>query len=145
MANNFINVSFRDREGALWFGTLQGLSRLIPRPEPPTSPPPVLISSFRIAGVSQPISELGETEISGPEVDANRSQIQIDFVGVRLGAGESLRYQYKLEGAERDWSALTEQRTVNYPNLSAGTYRFLVRAVSSDGRLLTPLKNIECI
>jgi PAS domain S-box-containing protein len=76
---------------------------------------------------------LGATEISGPEVDANRNQIQIDFVGVRLGAGESLRYQYKLEGAERDWSALTEQRTVNYPSLSAGTYRFLVRAVSSDG------------
>jgi streptogramin lyase len=24
LANNFINVSFRDREGALWFGTLQG-------------------------------------------------------------------------------------------------------------------------
>jgi predicted phage tail protein len=38
-----------------------------------------------------------------------------------------------LEGADRDWSASTNQRIVNYANLKPGTYRFRVRAVNADG------------
>ena len=49
--------------------------------------------------------------------------------------GESLRYQYRLEGADVDWSAPTEQRTITYAKLSPGQYRFLVRAVNSIGVL----------
>ena len=46
-----------------------------------------------------------------------------------------LRYQYRLEPADHDWSAPTEQRTVNYSSLSPGNYRFVVRAVNGDGLL----------
>jgi signal transduction histidine kinase len=49
-------------------------------------------------------------------------------------AGESLRYQYLLEGSGQDWSAPTDQRTVNL-NLAPGSYRLLVRAISSDGAI----------
>jgi signal transduction histidine kinase len=59
--------------------------------------------------------------------------VQIDFVGLSFAPGESLRYQYQLVGADRDWSAPTDQRAVNYANLAPGRYRFLVRAVNSDG------------
>ncbi len=93
LANNFINVSFRSRDGALWFGTLLGLSRLIPQPDRPALPPPVLISGLRIAGAPYPISELGATEIAGPELSASRNQIQIDFLGLSMSVGEALRYQ----------------------------------------------------
>jgi signal transduction histidine kinase len=44
-----------------------------------------------------------------------------------------LRYQYMLEGADREWSQPTEQQTVNYANLAPGSYRFLVRAINADG------------
>lgn len=135
LANSFINVCFRQRDGSLWFGTLQGLSRLAPQPEQPTTPPPILISALRVSGVPFPISELGTTDVAGPELSASENHIQIDFVALSLGLGEALRYQFKLEGADRDWSAPTDQRTVNYPNLPSRTYRFLVRAVSADGTL----------
>ncbi len=133
LANSFVNVSLRAGDGALWFGTLQGLSRFIPQVEPPTAPPPVLISALRIAGVIYPLSELGATEIITPEIAANQNHVQIDFVGLSLGVGETLRYQFKLEGTPGDWSAPSEQRSVNYPNLPPGAYRFLVRAISADG------------
>jgi ligand-binding sensor domain-containing protein len=68
LANSFINVSFRHRDGSLWFGTLQGLSRLIPQPERSTSPPPVLIDGLSIAGVPYPISELGASNLVVPEL-----------------------------------------------------------------------------
>ena len=44
-----------------------------------------------------------------------------------------LRYAYKLEGADSDWSPPRNQHVVNYAALSAGTYRFLVKAVTSEG------------
>lgn len=71
--------------------------------------------------------------MSGLELGPNQNHLQVDFFGLSFAAGEVLRYQYKLEGAEADWSPLTEQRTVNYASLSPGTYRFLVRAISAEG------------
>src|SRR5262249_33591048 len=120
LANNFVNASFRAADGTLWFGTLQGLSRFVPQADRPTLPPAMLISGLRIAGVAQPISELGASSISWPALGAGDNQVQIDFLGISLAPGASLRYRYRLEGADRDWSAPTEQRTVNYANLSPG-------------------------
>lgn len=135
LANSFINIGFRAHDGSLWFGTPEGLSHIIPQPEPSTTPPPILINEFRIAGVPYPTSDLGATTLSGPELSASQNHIQIDFVGLSLNVAETLRYQFKLEGTNGDWSAPTVQRSVNYPNLPPGSYRFLVRAVSADGTL----------
>lgn len=125
-------VAFRDRRDTLWFGTREGLSRLIPEPDRPQPPPPIFISGLRIAGVPHPVSELGATEVSGLVLEAGQNQIEIDFFGLSFSSGANLRYQYLLEGVDKEWSALTDQRTVN-TNLAPGTYRFLVRAVSGDG------------
>ena len=137
LASNAVRVALRDREGALWFGTEQGISRLIPTPDPPPSPPPILISGLRIAGNSQPISALGETEVSGLVLNPAQNQLSIDFVGLGFAAGEVLRYQYRLDGADSDWSAPSDQRTINYASLSPGHYQFQVRAVTADG-ILSP-------
>ena len=135
LASNVVRVALRDREGALWFGTEQGISRLIPTPDPPPSPPPILISGLRIAGNSQPISALGETEVSGLVLNPSQNQLSIDFVGLGFAAGGGLKYQYKLVGANVEWSAPTDQRTINYASLSPGRYQFQVRAVTTDGSL----------
>ncbi len=129
-----VMAAFSDRNGVIWLGTREGLSRLIPEPDRLQSPPPVLISGLRIAGVPQPISELGQSEVAELTLESGQGQIQIDFFGLSFSAGEELRYQYKFEGANRDWSAPTDQRTIT-ASLSPGKYRFIVRAISSDGTL----------
>lgn len=126
-------ATYRDRHGALWFGSLLGLYRFTPRPVQPRPPPPILICGLRVRGDPQPVSELGETVMSGLELGPNENQIQIDFFGLGFWMDEVLRYQFMLEGADSDWSALTDQRSVNYASLQPGHYRFLVRAVSGDG------------
>ena len=135
LASNALTVAFRDRQGALWFGTDLGLSRLIPGSDPPQQPPPILISGLRIAGDSYAISALGETEVSGLTLNPTQNQLSIDFVGLGFGAGEALRYQYRLASADPDWSVPTDQRTINYAGLSPGAYRFMVRAVTADGSI----------
>jgi ligand-binding sensor domain-containing protein/two-component sensor histidine kinase len=136
LASGKIMDMARDREGSIWVGTTTGFSRLRPEPAQPAAPPPILIKGLRIAGLPQPISAMGETELHLPELPPSQNQLQIDFVGLSFAPGESLRYQYRLEGT--DWSTPTVQRTINYANLAAGRYRFLVRAVNSDG--VTSLK-----
>jgi ligand-binding sensor domain-containing protein/two-component sensor histidine kinase len=134
LAANESQVAYRDRQGALWFGTWNGISRLVPEPERLASPPPVMIDNLQIAGVRHPVSDLGETNIEGLRLESNQNQVQIDFLGLGFGAGELLRYQYKLEGAGTSaWSEPTDARSVTFANLSPGSYRFLVRAVNTDG------------
>jgi len=132
------NTAFCDRRGRLWFG-LGGLSRLDPEPDPPTQPPPIRITKLKIRGIDYPVSELGETELSGLELQPNENQIQIDFASLNFASGDVIRYQYKFDGVDSDWSPATDSRSVNFPRLPSGRYRFLVRAVNADGLAsLTP-------
>ena len=126
-------AAMQDRNGAVWFSFPTGLIRLVPEPEHESIPPLVLITALRIAGDEHPISALGEREIPAMELGADKSQLQIDFVGLGSSPGEGLKYQFKLEGSKQDWSPLREQRSVNFASLASGRYRFLVRAVSADG------------
>lgn len=135
LANNYINVAFRDRTGTLWFGTLDGLSRLLPGVEVPARAPNIKLSRLTISNEPHPLSELGTDQVEGLELSAHQNQLQIGFVSVDFEAGAILRYQYMLEGADKEWSAPTEQRNITYANLQPGSYRFLVRAIGTDGAL----------
>jgi ligand-binding sensor domain-containing protein/signal transduction histidine kinase len=135
LANNFVNVAHRDRGGALWFGTLKGLSQLMPEEDHPVSPPTILISKVRIAGVEEGLSNLSDKDAPSLVLGPDRNQVQIDFVGLGFGTGETLRYQTKLEGADKAWTEPSLQRSVNYAQLAPGTYRFRVRAISSGGTM----------
>lgn len=134
LAEGDILAAIRDRDGVLWFGTHQGLSRFTPEADSQgTTPPPISIIGVLIAGERYPTSVRGEVDISLPDLAPDRNELKIDFVGLSFVSGEVLRYQYQLEGADKDWGIPVEQRTVNYARLAPGRYRFLVRAVNSDG------------
>jgi ligand-binding sensor domain-containing protein/two-component sensor histidine kinase len=137
LAAGAISAAYRDATGGLWFGMQKGMSHFIPAEAQSTSAPPITISGLRVSGAAQHVSAIGEQEISLPDFAASQNQIQIDFVGLSFAVGDVLHYQYKLEGSGADWSAPTELRTLNLAGLSAGHYRFLVRAVNSDG-LVSP-------
>ena len=133
LPNGYVNVAFRDRNNTLWFGTLQGLSKLTPTLDASSGAPPILIQQVRVGGNNLPLSELGVTQLDGLEFDANKNQLEIKFVSLGFRSGDVLRYQFVLDGADRDWSAPTNQRVVHYANLKPGSYRFRVRAVNADG------------
>ncbi len=133
LAADFVVDSHCDREGNLWFATNNGVSRLVPLPDEKSSAPHVFIGGLRIAGVEQGVSDLGAAQIEKGELLHTENNLEIDFFGLDFRAGETLRYQYKLEGANADWSEPTEQRSVTFANLSPAAYRFLVRAVNSEG------------
>jgi len=133
LAGNDIAGAFGDRHGAVWFRAVDRLSRLVPQTQPVRPPPPVRITGLHVGGVPYRLSDLGETAVPGLALRAGQNNILVDFVGLSFAPGEALRYQYMLEGADRDWTPAADQRSVTYANLSPGGYRFLVRAINSDG------------
>ena len=136
-------ATFRDRQGSLWFASDLGISRLSPESNSRRTPLPILISEVRIGGERYPLSELGESEVPEIRLGPDQNQIQIDFVGLNFGSPEQVRYQYKLEGADTDWTASTFQRTVNYARLAPGSYRFLVRALRNNEATNQPTASIR--
>ncbi|MEO6393408.1 MAG: triple tyrosine motif-containing protein [Pyrinomonadaceae bacterium] len=135
LAGDFVVDSFCDKSGVVWFATTSGLSRLTPSAAGPREVPAVWLGGLRISGVAQPVSDLGQAEIGSLELGHDQNTLQVDFFGLEFNAGETLLYQYKLDGADRDWSAPTPQRTVTLANLQPGTYRFWVRVVTSNGQV----------
>lgn len=125
-------AAWRDLRGALWFVTAQAVSRLIPSPnETSAAAPPIFINNVRVAGATRRGSAQGETAMPALELAAGENNVSIDFIGLDPGSGERLRYQYQLAGG--DWSPPGQQRTVDYPRLTPGAYRFAVRAVNPQG------------
>jgi two-component sensor histidine kinase len=133
LAPGELHLALRDSQGALWFGTAHGLSRLLPEPSHTSAPPPVTLQALRIAGVPYVISDLGTTSIEGLTLAPYQNQIQVDFVAVTFASGGSVRYRYKLEGADKEWGAPAAVRSVKFGKLSPGRYRFLVQSVNSEG------------
>jgi hypothetical protein len=50
----------------------------------------------------------------------SQNQLQVEFVGLDYEPGDSVRYSYKLEGANSAWSPPRNQHAVNYDALSGG-------------------------
>lgn len=129
LPGSFVETSYRDRHGNLWFAANHGLARFVPEPVRQRKPPNILITGLRVDGVPQTVSILGETAIPNLELGSNQRQVSVDFLGLGASLGEKLKYEYRLGNS--DWTPAAE-RTVNFANLSPGAYRFEVRAVTAD-------------
>jgi len=133
LARGVVETSLRDRDGALWFGSVEGLSRLEPAPDGQAALPPVLVSGVQVNGVHQPLPELGSRSLRLAPGVVEPASVEIEFVAPDFAPGGRPRYQYRVDGLDRDWNAPTAQRSVVYARLPSGSYRFRVRGIASDG------------
>ncbi len=125
--------AYCDQQGALWFGTMRGLARLVTDADERARPSLVFIEGLRVAGIPHSISALGEKDVAELEFGSSQNRFQIDFSALDFSSGSALRYQYMLDGVDADWNPQTSNRTVTYAGLAPGAYRFLVEAIASDG------------
>ena len=87
------------------------------------SPPGVLSLATLDAGVEPPVLRLAP----------GRRQVEFSFTALSLVMPETIGFKYRLEGLEPDWLDGGAQRTVTYPQLPPGEYRFEVKACNRDG------------
>jgi len=130
LPGNTVGLCTTDGSGRLWFSVARQLVEFDPQKMPAVPPVPVFIGGLRAGRIEQRISEMGEQSLNGFEFNADQRELQIDYFALGYSNAERLRYQYKIN--DQEWSALSEQRTVDL-NLVPGDYQFAVRAVNSDG------------
>ncbi|MBP7767465.1 MAG: response regulator [Prevotella sp.] len=67
----------------------------------------------------------------------DRSTFVLHFENINYKYQHDIRFQYRLEGFDRDWSGVQSDQSAAYTNLPPGTYRFVLRSISrNDGRLI---------
>jgi signal transduction histidine kinase len=63
----------------------------------------------------------------------NNNYITFHFIGITTNRPKEVRYQYILEGLDKNWSIITDQPEATYNNLPPGDYTFKVKAANSEG------------
>jgi signal transduction histidine kinase/ligand-binding sensor domain-containing protein len=128
--NYFFEGAFRDSRGELWFGTREGVTRLVPERWPPLPPPLTLIEGLQVSGAGVPVANVGQREVGPLRLEHHQNSFQIDFLAIDFG-GEPTRFLHRLDGVDEGWSAPSAERTVHYGRLPPGDYRFRVKAVDA--------------
>jgi signal transduction histidine kinase len=68
--------------------------------------------------------------------------VEIQYAGIDLSSVAWLRYQYRMEGVDADWSNPSMETTVKYANIPSGSRRFDVRAVNYDGTVSPSIASV---
>ncbi len=65
----------------------------------------------------------------------NNNNISFDFIAIDYNNPHSLKYTWKLEGIEKDWSPLTQNNYASFTNLPGGNYTFRLKAINEDNEI----------
>jgi len=69
----------------------------------------------------------------------NHNYITFRFNAVSPSRHSLVRYQYMLEGYDKEWSPVTNRSNATYGNIFEGTHTFKVRALSPEGVWSSPI------
>ena len=123
----------RSTDGKLWFLTREAVGFVDPRHLAPNKvPPPVHIEQI-VADNKTYWQNLPNATLSNVRLPARTHDLQIYYTALSLVAPEKVHFKYMLEGQDRDWREVVNDRDVQYSNLRPATYRFRVIASNNSG------------
>lgn len=138
------NSCWLDKDGTIWLGTINGLCQFNPN-ELAGNPEPPLVAFKDIKLFYESILEnnpdaLNSGSRKNPlQLSYTENHITFEFLGINLRRPDMVRYQWKLDGFDSNWSPLSKDRSIVYSNLNPGTYTFEVRASNEDGVWSDPI------
>ncbi len=147
LVQTFPNAITKDTKGNIWFGALEGVVKYDPKEDIRNNIPPTThITSIKLFNKIEdwkkytnnididfniPIKAQGEKYDLILPYDKN--SLTFEFVGIHFTIPERVKYQYFLEGFDKDWSERADNTVATYTNLQPGNYVFKVKSYNSDG------------
>jgi ligand-binding sensor domain-containing protein/signal transduction histidine kinase len=117
----------RDSAGRIWFSLRSGIFMVEPeRSGGQSTPALVHVQSVLADGIPVPGGALFL-------IPSGRRRIRFDYFAISLSVPERVRYRYRLDGFDADWSEPAPARETVYTNLNPARYTFRVIASNSDG------------
>lgn len=134
------NSAFKDRDGAMYFGTVKGMIRFEPEKFAPNNyVPPVYITGIQINNNELPIggrkSPLHNSITYTHHITLNydASSVSLDIAALSYIIPEMNAYAYKMDGIDKTWTYLKNNRRIYYTKLPPGHYLFRVKGANSAG------------
>jgi signal transduction histidine kinase/streptogramin lyase len=114
-------------DGRLWFANDAVVQTVDPEALRPNAvAPPVLVEALR--------ADRHDYSIAGlVNLPARSRDIEITYTALSFAMPEKVRFRYRLEGRDQEWSDAGTRRQAFYNDLSPGTYRFRVIASNNSG------------
>jgi len=99
--------------------------------------PSVVLTNLRVNNAPVTPSEDGPIKQSillSDRIDLkHKDNFSISFVALNYTISEQNRYEYRLNGVDKEWVQAGKEHTAYYTNLDPGDYVFQVRASNNDG------------
>jgi ligand-binding sensor domain-containing protein/signal transduction histidine kinase len=120
-------AGWRSRDGRLWLPTARGVVSLDPRRIQRSEVlPPVVIERVLVDRSDRDLR-------AAIAVRPGQGDVEIHYTGLSFTAPEYVRFRYKLDDLDRDWTDAGTRRAAYYSHLPAGRYTFRVMAANRDG------------
>ena len=115
-------------DGKMWFqGFLGGASVIDPQHLLSNKiPPPVHVERIIANGKTYDAS-------NGIRLPPQIRDLKIDYTALSFVAPEKVRFRFRLEGQDRNWREVANDREAQYSNLPPGDYVFRVTAANNSG------------
>ena len=122
----YSNAVLSDSQNNIWFGTSEGLVKLLSQIITGRQTPPKLhIDAVYINKVKTSFDK-------NITLRSGNYEIKIEFTGINLSNPDAVNYQTILEGYSPNWSDLSTRRSVVYEKVDHGQYVFRVKAFNED-------------
>lgn len=110
-------------KGYLWASTIDGICAIGENEEMRNlAPPKVLLSSFKVNKQMQPNTK-------NLVLDYDENNIEIDLVGIAFQSGKALKFKYKLEGLDTNYS-YSSTGIIDYSALAPNKYTFVAHSLN---------------
>ncbi len=120
-------ATFRDSEGNIWFGTIKDVIQIeAEKKEIPRGHIPLYINNVQLFFKNIPFHD-------GQKYNYNKNFLTFHYQAVSLTNPLRIKYSYKLEGYDLNWSPPFSEKRATYSNLPPGSYTFKVKACDSYG------------
>ena len=115
-------------DGKMWFQGFSGGASVIDPQHLPSNKitPPVHIERITANGKTYDAS-------NGIRLPPRIRDLKIDYTALSFVAPEKVQFRYMLEGQDRNWREVANNREVQYSNLPPGDYVFRVTAANNSG------------
>lgn len=140
--------ALRSKDGRLWLPSRSGLAVVDPKPlRSGAGPPSVVLTQATVDGKAVARYEsitlgAGETHLERLGLEGRPMALRlppdyrrfdVEFTALSFADPENIRFRYQLVGLDEGWLEAGTQRNATYSRLSAGQYRFRVRACNAEG------------
>ncbi|MDB5130590.1 MAG: hybrid sensor histidine kinase/response regulator [Mucilaginibacter sp.] len=134
------NSAYKDPAGNIYFGCVKGMIKFNPDNFiSNTFQPPVYITGLQVNNQDIEINKnqsplkRSVTFTDTVKLNYNQSSFSIDFAALSYTSPQTAGYAYKMDGLDKEWIYLSSNRKVYFTRLSAGTYKFMVKASNNSG------------